>query len=218
MTMMQAKKPTSGLLALLLMSGFAGLVAVPTVAAEGCTAETPWYSTSGDMECGWSCESGQTFGVSGNADGDVWGAAECGGGNGACSGHKQCVPYLYGTAGSSGSGDCYGNGKNGYLQCAAGHSSGLDFGALEKILEMIINGGRCVEIQHAAPSAGVSSLIVMAIDDFGFSSTFFVWNSGDACEGEPSEPGEPGGPHDEPYESPVGVIKRAVKEFLDGLL
>src|SRR5688572_5525830 len=86
--MMKTTKTSAspGLVALLLIAGFGGLLGMPTAAAGTCSAD--W---NGDINCRFSCNSGDVFGVTGHADGDIWGYATCGNGSAECDGPGECV-------------------------------------------------------------------------------------------------------------------------------
>jgi hypothetical protein len=179
---------TTGVIVLLLVSVFAGLLVVPIVQAAGCNASA---NGNGDASCGWHCEGGDVFKVSGNANGEVWGHADCGFESAACNGTKECVPTEAGTADSATDGSCYGNGAKAYIQCATTENT-ADFidvgGVLQAILDHIRAGSCCSQIEPLAIQAGVKSLIVKAIDGFGPGTTVFVYNARVGCGGVPTLP------------------------------
>lgn len=164
------------ILGLMLLTSTFGLVfmATPVVA---CSDNSNW---NGDMGCGMSCSKGDTVNVVVQGDGEVWGAADCGGAHAGCGPlPKSCSGTSTDTAFTAESGNCYGYndaGTGGHITCGTGAGANT-----ELLLELLEGKVDCDKAQ-AMQAAGFTSLVYREILPNGDLQTTMAYDEAGCVE------------------------------------
>lgn len=167
---------------LLAATAAGGTLAVPPVAAADSCKDNA--NLNGDMGCSFSCQEGETVGVTVQASDSAWGSAECNGASAGCNNYfGGCADAGADTASSDGEGQCDGHGpSDSSITCISGD------GGYAYLLQLLGDGEDCEEVESAALAAGASSIQRLVVGADGVPATVFAWNVKTGCLPElPSE-------------------------------
>jgi hypothetical protein len=133
------------------------MIVTPVSADDDCQDDDPWYSTTHDLYCGFSCSEGDTVNVAVNGPTDAWGSAECHNASAGCQvvadGRCQGYGLPTDTATSSGDGECRGNANDGDIICTSG--AGPHYSVLAMLRQVIQSGATCEGASAFAAGSGI---------------------------------------------------------------